>query len=129
LSAPLRSKTAPRFVPVGSLKGSFSQTSSLVNGVGIIYLYDHIIKHNMPNKLSIQNVLTRLLGKKRFAIDINAKQFITSNPQWKNELSNVIDRDLPMNQAIDTMLAKYPILEATMRKAANQDTNRHPWHL
>jgi hypothetical protein len=63
----------------------------------------------MPNKLSIQNVFTRLLGEKRFAIDLNAKQFVTANPEWKQELSKVIDKNLPMDQAIDTMLA-IPVL-------------------
>jgi predicted CopG family antitoxin len=77
----------------------------------------------MTNKLSIQNVLARLLGKKRFSIDASAKQFITSNPQWKQSLSEVINRDLPMKEAIDTMLAKYPTFEENIRKASNQDAN------
>jgi hypothetical protein len=74
-------------------------------------------------KIVYRKCVNSLTGEKAFGIAQSAKQFITQNPQWKISIGEVIDRDLPMKQALDSMLAKYPSSEENLRKAANQDTN------
>ena len=75
----------------------------------------------MP-KLNISNVLSHLMGKTRFSLGSGTKEFITSNPQCKKSLGEVIDRNgwrkLPIRDAVDQLLQKYGGLEATIRKAS-----------